>query len=485
MKKNWELRLPRVLVLPVFFIVCLAGIFETNAQQCPTMISPRDGDINVPVDNLIQWTAVEGIIGYLVSLGTTPGGGEIINRRSSGLNNFYQPEVGLPENTTIYVTISLFLPDAPIKVCPIKIFTTQTVTDPPDCTTLASPINGASEVRVDTNIKWKYTAGATNYLISIGTSPGTYNIVENYETGNVLFYKTDQNFELDQDVYVRVIPFNKNGEAVGCQEEFFTTGEPTIKCQPVDFPTITIPTTVPLCTNLEFGVLNIDDNARGYRWIQINSDGSESLLSTNRSFRFDQVGFYRLELYNTISEFGASIECPVTKNFEVVNSESPEIDKVIVSREPNGLRIEVFTIGTGEYEYSLENSDYGFQDSAIFSNIKPGEQTVYVRDKFGCGITQRSVEMELSNKDFPAFFTPNGDGINDLWQLIKKNNTSELTIELIQIFDRYGNFLTQLDPKSEGWNGNVNGKLLPDADYWYRAVSFSQKETKGHFSLKR
>jgi gliding motility-associated-like protein len=483
MIKNWELRLPSVLALPVFLIVFLACILKTNGQECPTMTSPLDGDIDVPVDNLIRWTSVDGVIGYLVSLGTTPGGGEIINRRSSGLNNFYKPEVGLPENTIIYVTISLFLPDAPIKVCPLKIFTTLKVTDPPDCTSLASPINEESEVRVDTNIKWEYASGATNYLISIGTSPGNYNLIENQETGNVLYYKPDRNFELNQDIFVRVVPFNENGEAFGCLEEYFRTGEPTVKCTPSDFPTISIPDKISLCSNLEFGVLNNDDYARGYRWIKINSDGSESIISTARTFEFDQVGFYRLELYNTISEFGASIECQVTKNFEVVNSEPPEIDKVIVLREPNGLRIEIFTVGTGEYEYSLENNDYGYQDSAIFSNIKPGERTVYVRDKFGCGITQRSVEMELSIKDFPAFFTPNGDGINDFWQ--PRKDTSEFNIEFIYIFDRYGNFLMQLDPTSKGWNGNLNGKQLPASDYWFRAVSFSKKEIKGHFSLKR
>ncbi|UWX55864.1 hypothetical protein NYZ99_05580 [Maribacter litopenaei] len=119
-------------IIPLLFIVISFLTLKGNAQECPTLISPLDGATDVPVDNLIEWTAVDGIIGYLVSLGTTPGGGEIINRRSSGLNNFYQPEVGLPSNTVVYVTISLFLPDAPIKVCPLKIFTTETITTPPN-----------------------------------------------------------------------------------------------------------------------------------------------------------------------------------------------------------------------------------------------------------------------------------------------------------------------------------------------------------------
>ena len=162
-----------LLVLWIFFLS------QIYAQECPSLLSPLDGDTEVPVDNLIQWTAVDGIIGYLVSLGTTPGGWEIINRRSSGLNNFYQPEVGLPSNTVVYVTISLFLPDAPIKVCPLRIFTTETVTTTPECTQLSNPLNNEAEVLVNSNLRWNYAPGATDYRISVGTSSGNYDIVDN------------------------------------------------------------------------------------------------------------------------------------------------------------------------------------------------------------------------------------------------------------------------------------------------------------------
>lgn len=467
------------------FMIWLGSFPKAYGQQCPTLISPLDGDINVPVDNLIQWTAVDGIIGYLVSLGTTPGGGEIINRRSSGLNNFYQPEVGLPGNTTIYVTISLFLPDAPIKVCPLRVFTTIDVVNPPECTTLASPVDEEIEVRVDSNIKWNYVAGATNYLISLGTSPGNYDIVENVTTGNTLFYKPEENLELNQRIYVRIVPFNEIGNATGCGEEYFTTGEPTVRCNPNDFPSISIPDKIALCSVTGTGTVKTEDRARGYRWIKINADGSETNVSVTNILEYDEVGTYRLELYNTITEFGASIECPVTKIFEVVYSGKPEINNVIVSRETNDLRIEVVASGEGELEYALDSPNTEFQDSPIFTGVKPGERTVFVKDKYGCGIVQRLVEKEVSSKDFPTFFTPNGDGINDFWQILPFDDSNERNIEYIHIFDRYGNLIAQLDPTSRGWNGSFNGRQLPASDYWFRAISFSKKEVTGHFTLKR
>jgi len=466
----------------LFFMFCSTKGFT---QQCPTMTSPIDGDINVPVDNLISWTPVDGIIGYLISLGTTPGGGEIINRRSSGLNNFYQPEVGLPENTTIYVTISLFLPDAPIKTCPLKVFTTVNVTDPPECTTLSSPLNFDTEVRVDTNIKWEYAPGATNYRISIGSLSNNYNIVNNLETGNQLFYQLPEDLPLNQEIFVRIVPFNENGDAIGCIEDSFTTGEPTVSCVPANYPTISIPDKVSLCSDRLNGTIVATDKAVGYRWYKINSDGTETILSESSSFEYRETGLYRLELYNTLNEFGATIECPLSKNFEVVAATTPVIDEVITTRESSGLRIEIVVFEQGNYEYALDNNNHNFQDSPIFFNIRPGERTVYVRDKGGCGITERQIEKELSVKDFPNFFTPNGDGTNDFWQFNKSPDGNETNIETIHIFDRYGNFIIQLDPKSIGWNGNFNGMPMPASDYWYRAITFNQKEVSGHFTLKR
>ena len=455
-----------------------------HAQECPTLISPLDGQVNVPVDNIIRWTPVNGVIGYLVSLGTTPGGGEIINRRSSGLSNFYVPEIGLPENTVIYVTISLFLPNQPIKVCPLQIFTTVEVTTPPDCTKLANPENQDSGVRVDTDLKWEYALRATDYVLRVGTSPGGNDIVDNFQTGNILFYNLPE-LPLNQEIFVLIIPLNENGNASGCIEESFTTGEPTVSCDNVNFPSINIPDKVALCHGNMNGIIQSSDRARGYRWFRINNDGTETLLSETNQLTYNQIGQYRLELYNTVTEFGATIECPNTKLFAVVNSEIPTIESISISRGNSGLQIVVDVSGNGDYEYSLDNMDFGFQESPRFEGVEPKEHTLYVRDKNGCGVINRELEKELSNMDFPSFFTPNGDGINDHWQFIPSLETGEMPVEVIWIFDRYGVFVAQIDPKSLGWDGLYQGKPLPSSDYWFKATSFNQKTITGHFTLKR
>jgi len=83
--------------------------------------------------------------------------------------------------------------------------------------------------------------------------------------------------------------------------------------------------------------------------------------------------------------------------------------------------------------------------------------------------------------EFPKFFTPNADGINDYWMI--KGPDKDL-FSNISIFDRYGQLLDVINPSERGWDGMFNGKQLPESDYWYQAV-YKEKLYNGNFSLKR
>ena len=87
------------------------------------------------------------------------------------------------------------------------------------------------------------------------------------------------------------------------------------------------------------------------------------------------------------------------------------------------------------------------------------------------------------------FFTPNGDGYNDRWNVVGINPTSnQLYNAQVYIFDRYGKLIKQISPTSDGWDGTFNNEDLPSTDYWFK-VEYTEKNTqkvfKGHFSLKR
>ncbi len=480
----------RIFLCMLFFVGVLG-----MSQDCPRLISPADGSLAVPVDATISWPPVPGIIGYLVSLGTTPGGTEILNRRSAGLTNSYTPEVGLPENTTIYVTISLFLFNEPLKICPSESFTTEDVTTPPECTSLSEPRNGESNVSVKTPISWSYASKATNYRISVGTSPGGTDILNDFTTGNVLSYNPPGDLPQDSTIYVSITPFNENGDASSCIEESFSTGNAVIDCNakfdPVSGeivprrPPSEVPTTLGLCREQTSTSYTSPDIADGYRWYKLNEDGTESLISESATVEFTELGSHRYEAYNIITEGSFSYECPTVQTIEVIPSEIAEIAEINIEQLADGKRIEVLTNGTGDYEFAIDQVNGPYQNSNIFNQVSEGSHIIYVRDKYGCGIAEQVVARELTADDFPRFFTPNGDGINDYWQFIPPQDKNELAIVYVQIFDRYGVLITQLLPGSPGWDGTFNGQPQPASSYWFRAKDNLDNIIKGYFALKR
>jgi len=213
--------------------------------------------------------------------------------------------------------------------------------------------------------------------------------------------------------------------------------------------------------------------------------GNEKLISDTNKVSLTENGLYRYEAYNNISQLTNTIECPSSKEFSVVSSEIATITAINITGPSSNLTITIQTTGTGGYEYALNSLDGLYQDSNTFNNIPIDSYTVYVRDKNGCGIVKKSIEQNLTLEGFPKFFTPNGDGINDFWQYIPPPLTNEINLSHIFIFDQYGNFLAQIDPKSQGWDGTFNSTPLPSSDYWFRVKNNDDQEIKGHFSLKR
>lgn len=89
-------------------------------------------------------------------------------------------------------------------------------------------------------------------------------------------------------------------------------------------------------------------------------------------------------------------------------------------------------------------------------------------------------QEEEENYVIPKFFTPNADGINDIWQITGIDNQDYY----VNIYDRYGKLLSVLK-KNAGWNGNYNGAAMPSSDYWFQLIFADGNKKSGHFSLKR
>src|SRR5690606_31901676 len=169
--------------------------------------------------------------------------------------------------------------------------------------------------------------------------------------------------------------------------------------------------------------------------------------------------------------------CSAVKHFVVLESEKPTISDIIIKDfSLNQNTIEIIAQGIGDYEYSVNGIQY--QDNPIYEDVDSGIYLVSVRDKNGCGMVSDNVTVLM----YPTFFTPNGDGFNDFWQV--KYAFVEPNMQLF-IFDRYGKLIHFFNGRDRGWDGTYNGKKLPSTDYWFVIKRESGQEIKGHFSMIR
>lgn len=92
----------------------------------------------------------------------------------------------------------------------------------PGCTSLTTPIDGSTDVSIEVDLTWLVAPNATGYYVSIGTSPGATDILDNVLVTGDNFYDLPV-LNYNNTYYVIIIPFNESGNAEDCFEESFTT----------------------------------------------------------------------------------------------------------------------------------------------------------------------------------------------------------------------------------------------------------------------
>lgn len=211
----------------------------------------------------------------------------------------------------------------------------------------------------------------------------------------------------------------------------------------------------------------VPEPGRTYTYLWSPEGQTTRNLVTNRS------GAHTLTITDAVTK------CSTSWQVEITEHDLATIESINVTDGATQNSAVINITGRGEFEYALEPSG-PFQDNNDFTGLAPGFYTVYVRSKSNCGITTR----QFSIIGFPEFFTPNGDGQNDLWQ-IKGIDQANKPAQGVRIFDRYGKLLKELDPLSPGWDGTFNGNPLPSDDYWFHIILQDGRDFKSHFSLIR
>lgn len=204
-------------------------------------------------------------------------------------------------------------------------------------------------------------------------------------------------------------------------------------------------------------------------------DATGTIVGTDSNYQTNSAGTFSLIATNTMTG------CSSEELFVTANPSEPAIVAYTVNEDfANNQVLTVQATGTGgNYEYQLDNGN--FQSSPIFENVASGMHTITVRDLNECGST--TIDAIVIN--YPKFFTPNGDGANETWNIV---DLREQDFSSISIFDRFGKLISVIKPSGNGWNGLYKNQMLPSDDYWFSVTYLKNgksKEFKAHFALKR
>jgi gliding motility-associated-like protein len=166
--------------------------------------------------------------------------------------------------------------------------------------------------------------------------------------------------------------------------------------------------------------------------------------------------------------------CTSRKKITVIENNKPEIKNVLVDE----TTVTIELVKSEDYfEYSIDGINY--QSSNVFTNAPSGLQTAYVREIHKCSNDFEPFIVII----IPKYFTPNNDTHNDVWEIEALINYPFAEVNL---FDRYGKLISQLNASNSSWDGTLNKIPLPATDYWYvLKINNEIPLIRGHFSLKR
>jgi gliding motility-associated-like protein len=121
----------------------------------------------------------------------------------------------------------------------------------------------------------------------------------------------------------------------------------------------------------------------------------------------------------------------------------------------------------------------------IYNSEGDYQVTLKVTDAFGCeNSISKMVNVTVDHDLFlPSAFTPNYDGVNDVFRL---KGSGYLSADMI-ILDQWGQVMFRTDNASRGWDGTVKGNIAPNGTYSYivrlKMSDGQNKVMKGNISL--
>ncbi len=222
----------------------------------------------------------------------------------------------------------------------------------------------------------------------------------------------------------------------------------------------------PGCENAAIVFTDLSRAVQGniVKWEWDFGDGvkAEKTVSTPITHQYTSGGQFRVSL-KVINEFG----CENILNRELaVTTPFLEAGKDTVVLRGGSVRLNIRASGTNlRYKWTpsigLDRDDVR---NPIATPVNDISYSVTISSDEGCvlrdDIQVRVLEMPL----IPNTFTPNGDGINDVWKIEYLDSYPGVNVN---IYNRFGIRVFGSIGYLKPWDGNLNGQMLPVGTYYY------------------
>ena len=228
-----------------------------------------------------------------------------------------------------------------------------------------------------------------------------------------------------------------------------------------------------------------------YKWYDTPTGGFP--IYTGNPFHSDILTETKTYYVEAISEANctSNTRTPVTVTVSIVEA--------LFSATPSSgtapLQVNFINTSKGAVSYYWDLTDNFESTSQHVSHIfsPDGQGGIYevmliATNTFGCKdtMTMRIAVNPFSKLIIPNVFTPNGDGVNDVFTL----ESTGVTSLNAQLFDRWGLKLFEWNTVHGGWDGRTTaGGMASEGTYYYIIVATGadgqEYKLNGHLTLLR
>lgn len=132
-----------------------------------------------------------------------------------------------------------------------------------------------------------------------------------------------------------------------------------------------------------------------------------------------------------------------------------------------------------EADTSYKFTKAGSTKVVLYANFTRGSETVEYTEEYWQDATPLTISISESSLDMPNAFSPNGDGINDVYKA--KQGYKSLVEFHAAIYNRWGQKLFEWTDPADGWDGTFHGRDVAQGVYFVKVEALGADGIKYHF----